>query len=75
MGKAVAEAAVSAGLELVPVSFSEADKAGSILEIGGIEISVHGPSEREEILSSVMEEYPDLVVVDYTVPDAVNGID
>lgn len=73
MGQAVAEAAVSAGLELVPVSFSSVDKPARTLEIGDIEIRVHGPSEREEVLSSVTEKYPDVVVVDYTVPDAVNG--
>lgn len=72
MGKAVAEAAVSAGLQLVPVSFSEASQAGKTLEIADTEIRVHGPAEREEILLSVMEKYPELVVVDYTVPDAVN---
>ncbi|KAJ4812316.1 Dihydrodipicolinate reductase [Rhynchospora pubera] len=36
------------------------------------EISVHGTSERDKILSSVTEKYPDVVVVDYTVPNAVN---
>ncbi|KAJ1701843.1 hypothetical protein LUZ63_001622 [Rhynchospora breviuscula] len=73
MGKAVAEAAVSAGLQLVPVSFSSVDKPARTLEISNIEISVHGPSEREEILSSVTEKYPDVVVVDYTAPNAVNA--
>ncbi|XP_078166822.1 putative 4-hydroxy-tetrahydrodipicolinate reductase 1, chloroplastic isoform X2 [Carex rostrata] len=73
MGQAVAEAAVSAGLELVPVSFSSVDKPARTLEIGDIEIRVHGPSERDEVLSSVTEKYPDVVVVDYTVPNAVNA--
>jgi 4-hydroxy-tetrahydrodipicolinate reductase len=75
MGKAVAEAAVSAGLELVPVSFSDVDQPGNTLEIADTEIRIHGLSEREELLSSVMEKYPDVIVVDYTAPDAVNGMD
>ncbi|MFQ6620162.1 hypothetical protein Gotur_000577, partial [Gossypium turneri] len=31
-----------------------------------------GPSDRERILASVFQEYPNLIVVDYTVPAAVN---
>ncbi|XP_008808387.2 probable 4-hydroxy-tetrahydrodipicolinate reductase 1, chloroplastic [Phoenix dactylifera] len=73
MGKAVAEAAVSAGLELVPVSFSSREKSGRTVQVGSTEIQIHGPSERENILSSMFEKFPNLVVVDYTVPDAVNG--
>ncbi|KAG1360966.1 hypothetical protein COCNU_09G004290 [Cocos nucifera] len=73
MGKAVAEAAVSAGLELVPVSFSGREKSGRTVQVGSTEIQIHGPSERENILSSMFEKFPNLVVVDYTVPDAVNG--
>nr|GMC50312.1 4-hydroxy-tetrahydrodipicolinate reductase 1, chloroplastic-like [Ipomoea batatas] len=33
---------------------------------------MHGPSDRESTLSSIFEEHPDLVVVDYTVPASVN---
>uniref|UniRef100_A0A803N7B1 Uncharacterized protein n=1 Tax=Chenopodium quinoa TaxID=63459 RepID=A0A803N7B1_CHEQI len=33
---------------------------------------VHGPSKREDILASVYDEYPELIVVYYTVPTAVN---
>lgn len=73
MGKAVAEAAVSAGLELVPISFSSREKSGRTVQVGSTEIQIHGPSERENILSSMFEKFPNLVVVDYTVPDAVNG--
>ncbi|KAK9288928.1 hypothetical protein L1049_017399 [Liquidambar formosana] len=72
MGKAVIEAAVSAGLHLIPFSFSSAEESGKTVQVCGKEIQVHGPSERESILSSVFDEYPDLIVVDYTVPAAVN---
>lgn len=73
MGKAVAEAAVSAGLQLVPISFSAMAVPDGKLEICNTEIHIHDPSESEKILPSIVEEYPDLIVVDYTVPDAVNG--
>nr|CAD1844222.1 unnamed protein product [Ananas comosus var. bracteatus] len=72
MGKAVAEAAVSAGLQLVPVTFSSKEKPSRTLQVGSMDMHVHGPSEREYILSSVLDEFPNLVLVDYTVPDAVN---
>lgn len=73
MGKAVAEAAVSAGLQLIPVTFSSSEKSSKALHIGSTEIQIYGPSEREHVLSSIFNEHPNVVVVDYTVPDAVNG--
>ncbi|XP_057478071.1 4-hydroxy-tetrahydrodipicolinate reductase 2, chloroplastic-like isoform X2 [Actinidia eriantha] len=72
MGKAVIEAAVSAGLHLVPLSFSSSEESQKTVEVGGKEIQMYGPSERESILASTFEEYPNLVVVDYTVPAAGN---
>ncbi|KAE9450519.1 hypothetical protein C3L33_17597, partial [Rhododendron williamsianum] len=72
MGKAVVEAAVSAGLHVVPVSFSSSEVSGKTVQVGGKEIQVYGPSDRENILASTFDEYPNLVVVDYTVPAAVN---
>ncbi|XP_057951792.1 4-hydroxy-tetrahydrodipicolinate reductase 2, chloroplastic-like isoform X2 [Malania oleifera] len=72
MGKAVIEAAISAGLHPVPVSFSCAEDSGKIVQVGGKEIQVHGHSERESILASLLREYPNLIAVDYTVPAAVN---
>ncbi|XP_020581250.1 probable 4-hydroxy-tetrahydrodipicolinate reductase 1, chloroplastic isoform X2 [Phalaenopsis equestris] len=73
MGRAVADAAVCAGLQLVPVTFSNLEKPNRTLQIGNVEIMIHGPSERENVLSAVYNEYPNVIVVDYTVPDAVNG--
>ncbi|XP_074580776.1 putative 4-hydroxy-tetrahydrodipicolinate reductase 1, chloroplastic [Curcuma longa] len=73
MGKAVVESALSAGLQLLPVSFSSIEKPGRIIKVGSTEIQIHGPSERESLLSSIIQEHPDLIVVDYTVPDAVNA--
>ncbi|KAI0513882.1 hypothetical protein KFK09_009914 [Dendrobium nobile] len=73
MGRAVADAAVCAGLQLVPVTFSNSEKPNRTLQVGNVEIMIHGPSERENVLSSIYNEYPNVIVVDYTVPDAVNG--
>lgn len=73
MGKAVIKAADSAGLDLIPMSFGCAEEAGKTVEVCGKEITVHGPSDRESVLASVFREHPNMIVVDYTVPDAVNS--
>ncbi|KFK35200.1 hypothetical protein AALP_AA5G253400 [Arabis alpina] len=72
MGKAVIKAADSAGVNIVPTSFGSAEEAGQRVKVCGKEILVHGPTEREKVLSSVFEKYPELIVVDYTIPSAVN---
>lgn len=72
MGKAIIKAADSAGLQIVPVSFGAENESGRTVEACGKEILVRGPSERESILASVFQEYPNLVVVDFSVPAAVN---
>lgn len=73
MGKAVIKAADSAGLQILPVSFGSPDESGQTIQVCGKDIKIHGPSEREGVLASVFDEHPDLIVVDYTVPAAVNG--
>lgn len=75
MGKAIISAAESAGLDVVPVSFGSAQESGQTVQVGTKEILVHGPSERESILESLLVKYPNLIVVDFTVPSAVNGSD
>lgn len=73
MGKAVAESAVSAGLQLVPSSFSSLAEAGQEVSVGNVKVHLHGPSEKEYVLSSVLDDYPNVIVVDFTIPDAVNS--
>lgn len=73
MGKAVINAAEAAGVHVVPVSFGCEEESGKTLQIGEKEFLVHGPSDRESVLASVLDKYPNLIVVDYTVPSAVNG--
>ncbi|EPS68993.1 hypothetical protein M569_05773, partial [Genlisea aurea] len=72
MGKAVLEAAIAAGLNPVPVALCGPKDSGKILDFVGKLVELHGPADREFILSSTFEEYPNLIVVDYTVPEAVN---
>ena len=72
MGLAVAEAAVLRGLHLVPVSFSSREKVKETIQVGQTDIRICGPSAREDVLSSVADEFPDVIVVDYTAPDSVN---
>ncbi|XP_076926398.1 4-hydroxy-tetrahydrodipicolinate reductase 2, chloroplastic-like [Bidens hawaiensis] len=72
MGQVVIEAGVSAGLHIVPASFGIQTDAGKTVKVGGKDIQVHGPSDRETVLASSLEEYPNLIVIDFTVPNAVN---
>ncbi|XP_008230986.1 PREDICTED: 4-hydroxy-tetrahydrodipicolinate reductase 2, chloroplastic-like [Prunus mume] len=72
MGKAIIQAADSAGLSVVPASFGSAEESGQTVQVGSNEILIHGPSERERALASLLEKYPNLIVVDFTVPSAVN---
>ncbi|PKA56510.1 putative 4-hydroxy-tetrahydrodipicolinate reductase 2, chloroplastic [Apostasia shenzhenica] len=72
MGRAVADAAISTGLQVVPITFSSKEKPHKTIHVGSVEIQVYGPSYKENVLSSMYDEYPDIVVIDYTAPDAVN---
>ncbi|KAL8171090.1 hypothetical protein V2J09_022894, partial [Rumex salicifolius] len=73
MGKAVVEAAVSAGLHIVPSSFGSAEESGQSVQVGGKEIELLSYDDREKTLASIADEYPNLIVVDYSAPAAVNG--
>ncbi|KAF9663113.1 hypothetical protein SADUNF_Sadunf17G0004700 [Salix dunnii] len=72
MGSSVILAANSAGLQILPKSFGPEKEAGNTVEVFGNEIKIHGPSERESVLASLYDDYPNMIVVDYTVPDLVN---
>lgn len=75
MGHSAAEAAVRAGVSLVPVSFaSAADVArlGSI-DVGGVDVSLRPPEALAETLAEAKALHEHLVVVDYTLPTAVNA--
>jgi 4-hydroxy-tetrahydrodipicolinate reductase len=75
MGHATAEAVIRAGLTLVPYSFTGQSEAVAVGNIGvcGIPVELVTRSKRQEALDKIRSEYPDLVVIDYTLPAAVNS--
>ncbi len=75
MGNAVAEAVVRAGLQLVPYSFTGESEAVAIGNVGvsGIPVELVAPEVRQQALEDVVKAYPGLIIVDYTLPQAVNG--
>ncbi|PWA42992.1 Dihydrodipicolinate reductase, bacterial/plant [Artemisia annua] len=60
-------------VQCMTASFGVPKDAGKTLEVGGKNIQVYGPSDRETTLPSIVERYPNLILVDFTVPNAVNG--
>lgn len=72
MGGAVAEAAVGAGLKLVPVCLTGPGMSRDFT-IQGVNVKSVDSNEREGVMDQVMKEYPNVIVVDYTLPAAVNG--
>eukprot|EP00249_Psilotum_nudum_P013865 c24555_g1_i3 orf=471-1265(+) len=72
MGRAVAEAAVQAGLQLVPFCLTGPLRGGHHVVIGDVEVEVHETSEKDDVLDHVLQVYPGVIIVDYTLPAAVN---
>lgn len=72
MGRAVAEAAVEAGLQLVPFCITGPGFGRSVLNIKDVKVHVHQASEKDAIFDKVLEKYPGVIVADYTLPAAVN---
>ena len=75
MGHATAEAVVRAGLQLVPFSFTGSSEAVAVGNVGveGIPVELVAPEERQEAMQQVKEKYKDLVIIDFTLPQAVNS--
>lgn len=75
MGHATAEAVVRAGLQLVPFSFTGSSEAVAVGNVGveGIPVELVAPEERQEAMTQVKEKYKNLVIIDFTLPQAVNG--
>ena len=74
MGHATAEAVLRAGLTLVPFSFTGSSEAVAVgnVAVSGYPVELIGPEARTKALEDVKASYPGLVVVDYTLPTAVN---
>ena len=75
MGHATAEAVVRAGLQLVPWSFTGESEAVVVGNVGvsGIPVQLIGPEKRQKAMEKVKSEYPGVVMIDFTLPGAVNG--
>ncbi|KAL6778881.1 hypothetical protein ACKKBF_B04220 [Auxenochlorella protothecoides x Auxenochlorella symbiontica] len=73
MGHAAAEAAVRAGLTLVPFSYGGPTESGRAVDVGGVQVTLVHPDEKLDVLHRVREEYPGTIMVDYTLPSVVNG--
>ena len=73
MGIAVAESILGRNWNLVPFSLSGNSKSGQILEVNNHKIELLGPSVRESKIKEIIQDYPELIVVDYTLPAAVNS--
>jgi len=74
MGHATAEAVLRAGLTLVPFSFTGSSEAVAVgnVAVSGYPVELIGPKARQKALRDVKAAFPGLVVVDYTLPTAVN---
>jgi len=72
MGQAVAEAALRAGLEVVPYTMTAAVQANKLFSVGDMQLASVGPGERDALIPELKAKYPNLVVVDYTLPDVIH---
>lgn len=71
MGRAVAQAATDVGLTLVPYCFTGPKRDPE--EICGVQFDFFDSScDRDAVMTRAKAEYPNLVIVDYTVPQCVN---
>ena len=64
-----------AGLQLVPFSFTGESEAVAIgnMGISGIPVELVPQATRQKAMEDVVQDYPGLIIVDYTLPQAVNG--
>ncbi|MEW5314039.1 MAG: hypothetical protein WDW38_005566 [Sanguina aurantia] len=76
MGQAVAEAVVRAGLPLVPYTLCvlRPGQEATTLSVAGTDMTMVLPHERDEVISSLMKQYPGMITVDYTLPDTIHDM-
>lgn len=74
MGQAVAEAASRVvGLELIPLCLSFPRGDERYLRVGEVNVEIQHPSQKDAVLDRIVQDFPGVIVVDYTLPAAVNG--
>eukprot|EP00270_Netrium_digitus_P013568 TRINITY_DN4522_c0_g1_i1.p1 TRINITY_DN4522_c0_g1~~TRINITY_DN4522_c0_g1_i1.p1 ORF type:complete len:365 (+),score=90.06 TRINITY_DN4522_c0_g1_i1:160-1254(+) len=73
MGQAIAKAAIEAGVTIVPLALTGPGLPSQQQELeDGSLVEVHPAEGRDEVLDRVLEKYPHVIAVDYTLPAAVN---
>eukprot|EP00955_Chlamydomonas_euryale_P101666 365362-Chlamydomonas_euryale.AAC.21 len=75
MGQAVGEAALRAGLEVLPYTFSSAADASrnATVDVGGVAVATVPPGpDRVTLVRSLQKSHPGFITVDYTVPDVIH---
>lgn len=75
MGLATAEAVVTRGLTLVPYSLigRAAAENGKSVDVMGVQVQLLSKGD-EAVWDRILSDHPDMIIVDYTVPNAVNGM-
>ena len=74
MGRAVAEAALRAGLALVPYTLCGPEEAAQddAVSVCGTRVELVGPQQRDELIPHLQAQHPGLIMVDYTTPHVVH---
>ncbi|GLC45206.1 hypothetical protein PLESTF_000647200 [Pleodorina starrii] len=76
MGQAVAEAALRADVELVPYTLcaplDTTDKTH--VSVQGVQLELVPPTVRDAAIADIKARYPHLIMVDYTLPDAIHDM-
>lgn len=73
MGRMVGEVVADRGLHLVPYSLTGEDVSLESVTIRDTVVQLVKPSQRNALVAKMHADFPQLVMVDYTHPSAVNG--
>lgn len=72
MGKIVAETCVKRGLFLVPYSLTGEEIEQDECEVAGKAVKLLRPSNRDKVIGKILEEFSNMLCIDFTHPSAVN---
>ncbi|EFJ52603.1 hypothetical protein VOLCADRAFT_109527 [Volvox carteri f. nagariensis] len=76
MGQAVAEAALRANIDLVPYTLCapmDIEKKTHVT-VQGVQLELVPPAVRDVAIADIKARYPNLIMVDYTLPDAIHDM-
>lgn len=79
MGQAVAEAATAAGVTVLPYTLCAEGEAatrgnGGTINVAGQQLQLVEPSGRDQLLQQLKADHPNMIIVDYTVPDVIHDM-